>query len=89
MVLEARLSFHKGHTEKDLDFLKLRKTSSLKDQIATEPEDLVRSICPSSHFTVSLGAIKEKVHQTSITKDPTKDTYTAFKEGKKSKSMCS
>lgn len=89
MVLEARLSFHKGHTEQDTDFLKLRKTSSLKEQVATEPEDLVRSTCQSSHFGVPLGAIREKVHQTSTTIKPIKGTYIAFKEGKRAKPKCS
>lgn len=89
MVLEARLSFHKRHTGKDLGFLKLRKTSSLKDEGATEPEDLVRNICQSSNFTATLGAIKEKVHQTFTTIEPINGTYTAFKEGKKAKTRCS
>lgn len=89
MVLEARLSFHKGHTEKDLDFLKLRKTSSLKDQVATEPEDLVRGICQSRNFAVPLGALKEKVHQTSTTIEPVNGTYITFKQGKKAKTKCS
>lgn len=90
MVLEARLSFHKGHTEKDLDFLKLRETSPLKDQTAREPEHLVRSICQSiCHFTVPFGAIKEKVYQTSTTIEPITGRYTAFKEVKKAKTKCS
>lgn len=45
IVLEARLSFHEGHIEQDPDFLKLRKTNTSKEQVATEPEDLVRSTC--------------------------------------------
>lgn len=88
MVLEARLSFHKGRIEQDLDFLKLRKTSYLKE-VATEPEDLVRSTCQSSHFAVPLATIREKVHQTSTTIKPIKGTYIAFKEGKRAKTKCS
>lgn len=85
MVLQARLSFHKGHIEQDLDFLKLRKTSSLNEQVATEPEDLVRSTCQSSHFAVPLGAIREKVHQTSTTIKPIKGTYIAFMKERETK----
>lgn len=82
MVLEAGLSFHKGQTEKDFDSLKLRKTSPLKDQVATEPQNLVRSNCQNSNLIVTLGAIKEKVHQISTTIEPINGTHMAFKEGK-------
>lgn len=85
MVLEARLSFHKGHIEQDPDFLKLRKTNYLKEQVATETEDLVRSTCQSSHFAVPLGAIREKVHQTCTRTKLIKDTYIGFKEEREAK----
>lgn len=62
MVWEARLSFHKGQIEQDLDFLKLQKTSPLREQSDTELQNLVRSTCQSSHFAVPLGAMREKVH---------------------------